>query len=92
MESSWAEPVIPEYNPNMPRKAHTEPMVAVTWQIPERQKEALDFLHEALEGRPPVAGLVRHAIQQYLDLKFATPELNRAFAARRERAIKLLRS
>lgn len=67
-------------------------MTSVTWEIPKRHKEALDFLHETLEGNPPVTGLVRHAIKQYLDEKFAKADLSRAFAEKQKRGIKLLHS
>jgi hypothetical protein len=49
------------------------------------QKEELDFLSDAMEGNPPVNGLIRAAVAQYLEPKFAHPGVGEGLRAIRER-------
>ncbi len=34
------------------------------------QKRRLDFLHDHLPGNPPLVGLIRDAVADYLDMQF----------------------
>jgi hypothetical protein len=55
------------------------------------QLETLDLLTSELEGGPSVAGLVRTAVQAYIDVKLRDKALRQRIEEKRSDAIRLVR-
>ena len=70
-----------------PRKA---PTVRVQVLLYEDQKDRLDFLSSTLAGSPPMTGLVRDAVAEYLQKHFTEAE-EKAFAAQQQLDVKIVR-
>lgn len=63
-----------------PRKPRT---VRVQVLLLEQQKDRLDFLSSQLPGSPPISGLVRDAVGEFLEKHYGQA-LEEAFAEQRE--------
>lgn len=70
-----------------PRKA---PTVRVQVLLYEDQKDRLDFLSTTLPGSPPITGLVRDAVAEYLQKHFTESE-EKAFAVQQQLDLKIVR-
>lgn len=55
------------------------------------QLEVLEVLSKELEGEPPVAGLLRSAVQAYIDAKLKDKALRQRVEERRRAGITLVR-
>lgn len=70
-----------------PRKP---PTVRVQVLLYHDQKEKLDFLSSTLPGSPPLTGLVRDAVTDYLNKRFTESE-EKAFTAQQQLDLKIVR-
>jgi hypothetical protein len=70
-----------------PKKPRT---VRVQVLLYQDQKERLDFLSSTLPGSPPLTGLVRDAVRDYLHKQFTESE-EKAFRAHQELDLKIVR-
>ncbi len=56
-----------------------EPKVQVGLRLPPEQKRDLKILHQVLDGRPSVGGLIQTAVERFVEDKLSEPGIRQAY-------------
>lgn len=70
-----------------PKKRRTVRVQALLYA---EQKERLEFLSRCLPGGPPLTGLIREAVSQYIEKQFTTA-LDKAFQDDQNETLRIMR-
>lgn len=61
-------------------------------RLPPKHLRDLRLLHEIMEGRPPINGLIIEAVERYIERKLKNRELRRKYESLVSRDLQLLSS